>query len=252
MKAVTAGDLAHARTRRFQERVRQALVVVEQATQCGKLGVSYSGGKDSTVTLDLVRQVVPNAPAAFFDSGLEYPGTYEMVAHYGAQTINPEASLTEICRYGGYWGYDDPESPETNFDFFSYLVAEPSWRFVTEHNLSVMAMGLRAQESGGRRMNAWARGELYPVERDKPFWHCCPLAFWRDADVWTYIAGRGLRYNSAYDRMAEMGMKREEWRVGMLLGLSKRTWGRYAWLRRGWPEQFWRIAKEFPMVVQYT
>lgn len=38
--------------------------------------VAFSGGKDSLVALDLVRQVAPDAPVAFFDSGLEFPETY--------------------------------------------------------------------------------------------------------------------------------------------------------------------------------
>ena len=38
-----------------------------------KVYISFSGGKDSTVLLDLVRQVNPNIPAVFVDTGLEYP-----------------------------------------------------------------------------------------------------------------------------------------------------------------------------------
>ena len=32
--------------------------------------VAFSGGKDSTVLLDLVRRVYPNTPAVFVDTGL--------------------------------------------------------------------------------------------------------------------------------------------------------------------------------------
>lgn len=35
--------------------------------------VSFSGGKDSTVLLDLVRSEYPNVKAVFVDTGLEYP-----------------------------------------------------------------------------------------------------------------------------------------------------------------------------------
>ena len=35
--------------------------------------VSFSGGKDSTVLLDLVRRCHPDVPAVFIDTGLEYP-----------------------------------------------------------------------------------------------------------------------------------------------------------------------------------
>ena len=41
--------------------------------------MSYSGGKDSTVLLDLVRQEFPSIPAVFCDTGLEYPEIREQV-----------------------------------------------------------------------------------------------------------------------------------------------------------------------------
>ena len=44
----------------------------------GKVCVSYSGGKDSTVLLHLVRSIYPNVPAVYCDTGLEFP---EVKAH---------------------------------------------------------------------------------------------------------------------------------------------------------------------------
>lgn len=45
----------------------------------GKVYVSFSGGKDSTVLLDLVRRVYPDVPAVFCDTGLEHPEIREFV-----------------------------------------------------------------------------------------------------------------------------------------------------------------------------
>lgn len=39
----------------------------------GKVFVSFSGGKDSTVLLNLVRGLYPDVPAAYADTGMEYP-----------------------------------------------------------------------------------------------------------------------------------------------------------------------------------
>lgn len=39
----------------------------------GNVYVSFSGGKDSTVLLDLVRKLYPDVPAVYLDTGLEYP-----------------------------------------------------------------------------------------------------------------------------------------------------------------------------------
>ena len=35
--------------------------------------ISFSGGKDSTVLLDIARQVYPDIKAVYVDTGLEYP-----------------------------------------------------------------------------------------------------------------------------------------------------------------------------------
>lgn len=39
----------------------------------GKVYISFSGGKDSTVLLDLARRMYPDIEAVFCDTGLEYP-----------------------------------------------------------------------------------------------------------------------------------------------------------------------------------
>ena len=45
----------------------------------GKAYVSFSGGKDSTVLLDLARRAYPNITAIFIDTGLEYPEIRDFV-----------------------------------------------------------------------------------------------------------------------------------------------------------------------------
>ena len=41
--------------------------------------VSFSGGKDSTVLLDIVRKDYPNVEAVFVNTGLEYPEIVDFV-----------------------------------------------------------------------------------------------------------------------------------------------------------------------------
>jgi 3'-phosphoadenosine 5'-phosphosulfate sulfotransferase (PAPS reductase)/FAD synthetase len=45
----------------------------------GKVYVSFSGGKDSTVLLDIARGLFPDIKAMFVDTGLEYPEIREFV-----------------------------------------------------------------------------------------------------------------------------------------------------------------------------
>ncbi len=45
----------------------------------GKVNVNYSGGKDSTVLLHLVRSIYPDVPAVFLDTGMELPTARKFV-----------------------------------------------------------------------------------------------------------------------------------------------------------------------------
>lgn len=64
--------------------------------------VSFSGGKDSTVLLDIARKLYPNIEAVFVDTGLEYPEIRKFVKTFDNVTIlRPKMRFDEvISRYG--------------------------------------------------------------------------------------------------------------------------------------------------------
>lgn len=250
-RVVNEVDYLHAELHGFKRRVAQALSTIKNATQKGKIGISYSGGKDSTVLLDLVRRVVPGAPAAFFDCGCNLSQTYEIVAHYNVTIIKPRLGLLEMCRRGGYWGYEGSTNSGAKFNFGRVLIDEPARQFAREYGLSVHAIGLRAEESSGRAANAHFRGTLY-FANYMDAWHLCPLQRWTTDDIWAYIANRELRYNSAYDAMHRMGMPRERQRIDMPLGSAAATIGRFAIIKQIDIELWNRLAAEFPNVRKYT
>jgi len=59
--------------------VTQTRIIDWYQTWDGAVYVSFSGGKDSTVLLDLVRRIYPDVPAVFCDTGLEYPEIRDFV-----------------------------------------------------------------------------------------------------------------------------------------------------------------------------
>lgn len=65
--------------------------------------VSFSGGKDSTVLLDVVRRDFPNVKAVFFDTGLEYPEIREFVKTFdNVDWIKPKMNFRQVIEKYGY------------------------------------------------------------------------------------------------------------------------------------------------------
>lgn len=65
--------------------------------------VSFSGGKDSTVLLDLVRQMYSNVTAVFVDTGLEYPEIREFVKTFSNVVwLKPKKNFKQVITEYGY------------------------------------------------------------------------------------------------------------------------------------------------------
>ena len=69
----------------------------------GKVYVAYSGGKDSTVLLHLVRSLYPEVPAVFCNTGLEYPDIVEFVKTTpNVEIIKPKLTFKQVLEKYGY------------------------------------------------------------------------------------------------------------------------------------------------------
>ncbi len=69
----------------------------------GEVYVSFSGGKDSTVLLHLVRELYPDVRAMFVDTGLEYPEVKEFVKSQENVTIvRPSRTYKQVIERFGY------------------------------------------------------------------------------------------------------------------------------------------------------
>lgn len=67
----------------------------------GDVFVSFSGGKDSTVLAHLVKDMYPDVPLVFSNTGLEFPEIQKFARKNKAVFITPKMNFSEvISRYG--------------------------------------------------------------------------------------------------------------------------------------------------------
>lgn len=65
--------------------------------------VSFSGGKDSTVLLDIVRKLYPSVKAVFVDTGLEYPEIRDFVRTFdNVDWLRPKMNFKQVIEKYGY------------------------------------------------------------------------------------------------------------------------------------------------------
>lgn len=83
--------------------VTQTRIIEWYQKNNGKVYVSFSGGKDSTVLLDLARRIYPDIPAVFIDTGLEYPELREFVKSIpNVVWLKPEMNFRKVIKTYGY------------------------------------------------------------------------------------------------------------------------------------------------------
>lgn len=206
-----------------------------------KVVVSFSGGKDSTVCLNLAWQIAKEKnklplDVYFWDEEAIHPETIEYVERVRA---NSEIRFKWLCipikhrngcsRKQPYWHCWNPEEKEkwvrdmpdnviTHIEGFKWGDSVPDIAHLVygpEHGTVADVRGIRADESLRRyrsvamkTKNNWIsaprNGHNYPVS---------PIFDWTTFDVWTAPRMFGWDYNKSYDLMSMIGVSPSSQRV---------------------------------------
>jgi len=198
----------------------------------GQVYVSFSGGKDSTVLLHLVRSLYPKVPAVFVDTGLEYPEIREFVKTFdNVVTLRPKMPFNKVLEKYGFpilgkstamtirklttqnlsekyrnklLHGDEKGNAGKLAEKWKYLLNAPFK--ISEQCCDVMKKRPIKKIKGASLTGEMASDSF--VRQKEYVKHGCnafsknkstPLAFWYDTDIWEYIKTREIPYSSIYD-----------------------------------------------------
>ena len=105
MRVYTRQDLSIMQAWPLERKIQvtQAKIMEWYLHYDGKVAVSFSGGKDSTVLLDLARRAFPDIKAVFVNTGLEYPEIQAFVKTVPNVTwLRPDMPFPKVIEQYGY------------------------------------------------------------------------------------------------------------------------------------------------------
>lgn len=243
----------------------------------GKISISFSGGKDSTVLLDIVRSIhgLESAPAVFFDTGLEYPEIRDFVkTKENVLWLRPEMTFKKVIEKWGYplpskkhaeniYRYRNTKNDRIKNEIMNssgvYRLMPEKWKFLLEAPFGCSHKCCEALKKKPAKMYEKATGN-HPIiatmaeeSRQRAVsWisHGCniytgdrpksqPMSFWKESDIWAYIKSREIDYSKIYD----LGYKRT--------GCMFCMFGYFQELENTGFDKFEAMSKTHPKQYQY-
>lgn len=167
--------------------------------------VSFSGGKDSVVTLDIVQRAIPHNDfiVIFGDTGMEFPDTMDVVEQTridcekkGIQFLIAKAKTNPLDN----WKIFGPPSNTIRW-CCSVHKTTPQLLLLREifekSDITEMAfVGVRRDESVKRSLYDYTSLGT----KHKGQYSCNPIINWGSAEVYLYIYSRNLLLNEAYKK----------------------------------------------------
>lgn len=202
----------------------------------GDVYISFSGGKDSTVLLHLVRELYPQIPAVFLDTGLEYPEIKKFVRKTNNVIwLKPKLSFRQIIDKYGFplvskenahkiyeirtTKSEKLKSKRLYGDAKGNGKLPEKWKYLIDTDIKISStccdimkknpakkyeketnrkpfIGTMASDSSSRTISYMRRG-CNSFSGTRSISN--PLGFWLEEDVWSYLKNYGVPYSKIYD-----------------------------------------------------
>lgn len=208
----------------------------------GEVFVSFSGGKDSTVLLNIARTMYPKIPAIFVNTGMEYPEIQSFVKTFdNVEWLKPKNNFVEVikkygipvisksnaCAISRYRKTKDSVQKYHRLNGWpngkkgmipkkwQYLIHAP-FR-ISDYCCEIMKKNpiKKFMKKSGKfpmtgmmaiesdmRLRQYEKNGCNAFNLQSPI--SWPIAFWTEENIWEYIHMENISYSTIYD----MGEKR--------------------------------------------
>lgn len=199
--------------------------------------ICWSGGKDSTIIIHLIKEIFPKIPIINVDIDVEFIETKNFIERlaneWNLNLIRTSSKETNFWEIGERYGWPifgknissnvgrairsgNLRHQLSEFEKFLvennarisnkcayYLREKPSIKIEKNLNADIKYIGLRAEESRIRSVLWVDYGETYYVKhyfkRNKGIWKSNPICLWTEEDIWRYHKENNIPYCSIYN-----------------------------------------------------
>lgn len=200
----------------------------------GNVYLAFSGGKDSTVLKDILKNIFPDVPAVFCNTGLEYPEVKKFALSQNNVTIiTPKMMFKDVINTYGYPVISKEQSSyiyeirNTKSDKLRDLrlngrngryKLSDKWQFMLDAPFKISnkccdimkkaPFKLYEKETGRKgiiatmtdesmlRLGSWLKYGCNAFEATRPMSR--PMSFWTEQDILHYIVKYNLKIASVY------------------------------------------------------
>jgi phosphoadenosine phosphosulfate reductase len=183
----------------YSKKVARAVKLLQSIPKDGPIEVSYSGGKDSDVILELAKMAGIEFRAIYKNTTIDPPGTIKHCRAKGVEILPPKES---------FFGLVERNGPPTRRARFCCGVLK-------EYKVLGRAVhGIRRSESKARE-ERYKEPEICRVyDKNNKVKVYLPLLDWTDEDVARFVAERGVQCHPLY--YDEHGVFHAERRLGCI------------------------------------